>query len=58
MKKVSLFLANGFEVCEVITFIDVFEWSREHGIEPVDLTNTGLREKIKCIWNITVIHET
>ncbi|MDR3652755.1 MAG: DJ-1/PfpI family protein [Paludibacter sp.] len=53
-KKVLLFLSQGFEAYEASVFTDVFGWSRESGIEPVDLITTGLRPTIKCYWNLIV----
>jgi 4-methyl-5(b-hydroxyethyl)-thiazole monophosphate biosynthesis len=54
IKKVLLFLAQGFEAYEASVFTDVFGWSRVYGKEPVDLVTTGLRPEIKCTWNFTV----
>jgi len=53
-KKVLLFLAQGFEEYEAGVFTDVIGWSRVFGTEPVDLVTTGLRNEIKCTWNLTV----
>jgi len=53
-KKVLLFLAQGFEAYEASVFTDVFGWSRDSGIIPVDLITTGLRPIVKCFWNLTV----
>jgi 4-methyl-5(b-hydroxyethyl)-thiazole monophosphate biosynthesis len=57
MKRVLLFLAQGFEAYEASVFTDVFGWSRSFGLEPVDLVTTGLRSEIKCTWNLTVCPE-
>jgi len=57
MKRVLLFLAQGFEAYEASVFTDVIGWSRAFGIEPVDLLTTGLRSEIKCTWNLTVCPE-
>ncbi len=57
MKRVLLFLAQGFEEYEASVFTDVIGWSRVFGIEPVDLVTTGLRSEIKCTWNFTVCPE-
>jgi protein deglycase len=54
MKKVLLFLANGFEEYEASVFTDVIGWSRIYGKTPVDLITTGLRTELKCTWNLTV----
>ncbi|WP_321479468.1 DJ-1/PfpI family protein [uncultured Bacteroides sp.] len=53
-KKVLLFLAQGFEAYEASVFTDVFGWSREIDLEPVDLVTTALRPTIKCYWNLIV----
>ena len=53
-KKVLLFLSQGFEAYEASVFTDVFGWSREAGIEPVEMVTTGLRSTIKCYWNLVV----
>lgn len=53
-KKVLLFLAQGFEAYEASVFTDVFGWSRDVGIEPVNLITTSLRSTIKCCWNLIV----
>ena len=54
MKRVLLFLAQGFEAYEASVFTDVFGWSREFGSEPVDLVTTALRPELKCTWNLIV----
>ncbi len=53
-KKVLLFLAQGFEAYEASVFTDVFGWSRDAGLEAVDLITTGLRSEVKCYWNLIV----
>ena len=53
-KKVLLFLAQGFEAYEASVFTDVFGWSREAGIESVDMITTGLRPEITSYWNLIV----
>jgi 4-methyl-5(b-hydroxyethyl)-thiazole monophosphate biosynthesis len=54
VKKVILFLSQGFEELEAAAFTDVFGWSREAGKDPVELVTTGLREEIRCTWNFVV----
>ena len=56
-KKVLLFLSEGFEAYEASAFIDVIGWSRESGIEAVDLTTTGFRSEYNCYWNLIAKHE-
>jgi protein deglycase len=57
MKKILLFLANGFEAYEASVFTDVLGWSRAFGDIPVEVTTVGRRPKLKCTWNFTVIPE-
>jgi len=54
MKRVLLFLAQGFEEYEASVFTDVIGWSRIYGTDPVELKTTGLRKEIKCTWNFVV----
>jgi 4-methyl-5(b-hydroxyethyl)-thiazole monophosphate biosynthesis len=54
MKSVLLFLAQGFEELEASAFTDVFGWNRIYGDPDVRLITTGLRNEIKCTWNLTV----
>lgn len=53
-KKVLLFLSQGFEAYEASGFTDVIGWSREAGLEPVELITTGLRSELTCYWNLKV----
>ncbi len=53
-KKVLLFLAQGFEALEAAVFTDVMGWSREEGLEAVELETTALHNEIKCTWNLIV----
>ncbi|OPJ64409.1 DJ-1/PfpI family protein [Clostridium oryzae] len=57
MKKVLLLLANGFEAVEASVFTDVIGWNKLEGDGTTDLITVGLRDKIKCTWNFTVIPE-
>jgi len=54
MKKVLLFLAQGFEEYEAGVFTDVIGWSRVFGLEGLEVHTCGLRSEIKCTWNFTV----
>jgi 4-methyl-5(b-hydroxyethyl)-thiazole monophosphate biosynthesis len=54
MKRVLLFLSQGFEEFEASVFTDVIGWSRVFGTDPVELKTTGLRKDIKCTWNFVV----
>lgn len=57
MKKVLLLLANGFEAVEASVFTDVIGWNKYEGDGTTDLVTVGLRGKLKCTWNFTVIPE-
>lgn len=57
LKKVLLLLADGFEAVEASVFTDVIGWNRLEGDGTTDLVTVGLRDKIKCTWNFTVIPE-
>jgi 4-methyl-5(b-hydroxyethyl)-thiazole monophosphate biosynthesis len=53
-KRVLLFLAQGFEEYEASVFTDVIGWSRVFGTHPVELVTSGLRNEIRCTWNLLV----
>lgn len=57
MKKVLLLLANGFEAVEASVFTDVIGWNKLEGDGNTDLVTVGIREKLKCTFNFTVIPE-
>ncbi len=57
MKKVLLLLANGFEAVEASVFTDVLGWNKTDGDGTTTLVTVGMREKLKCTWNFTVIPE-
>ena len=57
MKKVLLLLANGFEAVEASVFTDVIGWNETDGDGSTKLVTVGLREKLKCTFNFTVIPE-
>jgi len=57
MKKVLLLLANGFEAVEASVFTDVIGWNKTDGDGTTDLITVGMRDKLKCTFNFTVIPE-
>lgn len=57
MKKVLLLLANGFEAAEASVFTDVIGWNKLEGDGSTELITVGMREKLKCTFNFTVIPE-
>ena len=54
MKRVLLFLPQGFEEFEAAVFTDVMGWSRDVGFKPVELLTAGLRKQVRCTWNLLV----
>ncbi|GFZ33157.1 dimethyladenosine transferase [Clostridium zeae] len=57
MKKVLLLLADGFEAAEASVFTDVIGWNKLEGDGTTDLVTVGIRKKLKCTFNFTVIPE-
>jgi len=57
MKSVLRLLAQGFEEFEASVFTDILGWSRDIGVDPVRVVTAGLRPRIRCTWNFTVIPE-
>lgn len=57
MKKVLLLLANGFEAVEASVFTDVIGWNKSEGDGATELITVGIRDKLKCTFNFTVIPE-
>lgn len=54
MKKVLLFLCQGFEAYEASVFTDILGWTLSYGTEPIEVITTGLRPELKCTWNLKV----
>lgn len=57
MKKILLLLADGFEAVEASVFTDVLGWNKWEGDGSTEVVTVGLREKLTCTWNFTVIPE-
>lgn len=57
MKKILLLLANGFEAVEASVFTDVLGWNKFEGDGTTTLVTAGMRERLKCTWNFTIIPE-
>lgn len=53
-KRVLLFLSQGFEAYEASAFTDVIGWSREVGLDAIDLVTTGFHPELTCYWNLIV----
>ncbi|MCA4158215.1 DJ-1/PfpI family protein [Priestia megaterium] len=57
MKKILLLLADGFEAVEASVFTDVLGWNKWEGDRSTEVVTVGLRDKLTCTWNFTVIPE-
>lgn len=57
MKKILLLLADGFEAVEASVFTDVLGWNKWEGDGSTEVVAVGLRERLTCTWNFTVIPE-
>ena len=57
MKKILLLLANGFESYEASVFIDVLAWNLLEGDGTTKLVTCGLRDRLTCTGNLTVLPE-
>lgn len=57
MKKVLLVLPNGFEALEASAFTDVMGWNQVVGDRQTPLITAGIRDRLTCTWNLTVIPE-
>jgi len=51
MKKVLLFLAEGFETIEASVFIDVIGWNLLEGDHSTELFTCGLKKEVKSSFN-------
>ena len=56
-KKILLLLADGFEAVEASVFTDVLGWNKWEGDGSTEVVTVGLRNKLTCTWNFTVIPE-
>jgi 4-methyl-5(b-hydroxyethyl)-thiazole monophosphate biosynthesis len=55
LKKVLIFLSQGFEEIEAAAFIDVFGWTRTtEGVEPVEVVVAGLHPEIRAAHSLVV----
>lgn len=55
MKKVLLFLSQGFEEVEASAFIDICGWTKiVKNVQPIELTTAGLHNEIKATHNLIV----
>ncbi|MBC2240829.1 DJ-1/PfpI family protein [Listeria booriae] len=56
-KRIMMLLADGFEAVEASVFTDVLGWNQFEGAGGTELVTVGLREKLRCTWNFTVVPE-
>ncbi|MBC1373310.1 DJ-1/PfpI family protein [Listeria booriae] len=56
-KRIMMLLADGFEAVEASVFTDVLGWNQFEGAGGTELVTVGLREKLLCTWNFTVVPE-
>jgi protein deglycase len=55
---ILLFIANGVEIYELSSFIDVFSWNDSYGSKPIKIEMVGFHDKILCTGgNLTIIPE-
>lgn len=51
MKKVLLFLAEGFEIYEASAFIDVIGWNKIEGDKTTELYSCGLKKNVPSTFS-------
>ena len=51
MKKILLFLVNGFEILEASAFVDVMGWNLKEGDNSTKLFSCGLRKEVNSSFN-------
>lgn len=57
MKKILIFVSNGFESLELSPFIDVFGWNNIVGNKKVFPTICAIHDEIYATWNLKIIPE-
>jgi len=57
IKKVLLFLSNGFEAYEASVFTDVLGWNKLEGDGCTNTITCGMHKELKSTWNFTVTPE-
>jgi 4-methyl-5(b-hydroxyethyl)-thiazole monophosphate biosynthesis len=57
MKRTLLLLANGFEAYEASVFTDVLGWNRLEGDGSTEVVTCGMRERLQCTFDLTVLPE-
>lgn len=57
MKKILIFVSNGFESLELSPFIDVFGWNNIIGNKKIFSQICALHEQLNATWNLKIIPE-
>lgn len=57
MTRTMLLLADGFEAVEASVFSDVLGWNRFEGDGSTEVVTVGMRKRLRCTWNFSVIPE-
>lgn len=57
MKKILIFVSNGFESLELSPFIDVFGWNNIVGNKKVFPTVCAIHDEVYATWNLKIIPE-
>ena len=57
MKKILIFVSNGFESLELSPFIDVFGWNNIVGNKKVFPTICAIHDTLDATWNLKIIPE-
>ena len=57
MKKILIFVSNGFESLELSPFIDVFGWNNIVGNKKIFPTICSIHDEVQATWNLKIISE-
>ena len=57
MKKILIFVSNGFESLELSPFIDVFGWNNIIGNKKIFSQICAIHEQLNATWSLKIIPE-
>ncbi|WP_047381953.1 DJ-1/PfpI family protein [uncultured Cetobacterium sp.] len=57
MKKILIFVSNGFETLELAPFLDVFGWNNIVGNKKIFSTICALHDELNATWNLKIVPE-
>ena len=57
MKKILIFVSNGFESLELSPFIDIFGWNNIVGNKKIFPTICAIHDEVYATWNLKIIPE-